>query len=280
MKKERILKGLIYVVVVVLLNVAGATLFFRADLTENKVYSLSEASLKAVKNLSEPLTINVFFSDDLPAPHNTTQKYLADLLEEYALSANRYFNFRFYPIGGDLATNPTSKRNAELANSYGIRPVSIQMVESDEVKFKTAYMGLVVIHGDLMERLPAITTTEGLEYNLTMAMMKLGNKISTLLSLSGKIEADLYLSNSMATVAPMMGLDNLSALPNRVEQAVKKISSRSYDRLSFNRFDPATPEEAGPVRSLQHAPAEMARPFRRQGQGGFRGHRHGHALRR
>lgn len=243
MKKERYLKGLIYIAVVVLLNVAGATLFFRADLTENKVYSLSDASVEAVKNLSEPLTINVFFSDDLPAPHNTTRKYLADLLEEYAIHANRHFNYRFFAIGGDVMNNPISKKNAELAESYGIRPVQIQMVESDEVKFKTAYMGLVVIHGDLMERLPAVTSTEGLEYNLTTAIMKLGNKISTLLALKGKIEADLYLSSSISDVAPFMGLKELGSLPDRVDAAVKKISGRSYDRLAFNRFDPVTPEE-------------------------------------
>lgn len=243
MKKERYLKGLIYIVVVVLLNVAGATLFFRADLTENRVYSLSDVSIEAVKNLSEPLTINVFFSGDLPAPYNTTQKYLTDLLEEYAINASRYFNYRLYPIAGDIETNPTSKKNAELAASYGIRPVNIQMVESDEVKFKTAYMGLVVIHGDLMERIPAITTTEGLEYNLTTAIMKLGNKISTLLSLKGKIEADLYLSRSVASVAPMMGIKDLGALPDRVEQAIQKINAQSYDRLTFNRFDPTTEEE-------------------------------------
>lgn len=243
MKKEKYLKGLIYIVVVVLLNVAGATLFFRADLTKNKVYSLSDASIEAVKNLSEPLTINVFFSEELPSPYNTTEKYLADLLEEYALNANRYFNFRFYPIGGDTQTDPASKRNAELANSYGIRPVSIQMVESDEVKVKTAYMGLVVIHGDLIERLPAITSTEGLEYKLTMAMKKLGNKISTLLALADDIEADLYLSQSMAAVAPFMGLKDLHDLPGRVEKAVTKVSRRSYDRLRFNRFAPNTLEE-------------------------------------
>ncbi|WP_300674331.1 Gldg family protein [Desulfoluna sp.] len=243
MKKEKYLKGLIYIVVVVLLNIAGATLFFRADLTKNKVYSLSKASIEAVKNLSEPLTINVFFSDDLPAPHNNTQKYLADLLDEYAVHATRYFNFRFYPIGGDIETNPTSKRNAELAKSYGIRPVSIQIVESDEVKVKTAYMGLVVIHGDLIERLPAITSTEGLEYKLTTSMMKLGNKISTLLALKEEIEADLYLSQSMAAVAPLMGLDDLSTLPGRVKAAVTKVSRRSYDQLSFNQFNPASLEE-------------------------------------
>ena len=58
-----------YIVVVVLANVAGITLFFRADLTSNRIYSLSEASRSAVATLSEPLTINVFFTKSLPAPH-------------------------------------------------------------------------------------------------------------------------------------------------------------------------------------------------------------------
>ena len=55
------LKFLVYLVVVVLNNVAGATLFYRVDLTENKAYSLSDASRRVVSNLSEPLTIKVFF---------------------------------------------------------------------------------------------------------------------------------------------------------------------------------------------------------------------------
>ena len=241
MKKERYLKAFIYSVVVVLLNVAGATLFLRTDLTQNKVYSLSEASIEAVENLSEPLTINLFFSEELPAPHNNTEKYLADLLEEYALHGGRYFNYRFYPIAGDDA--PESKQNSELAQSYGIRPVNIQVVDNDEVKVKTAYMGLVMIHGDLMERLPAITQTEGLEYSLTMGMMKLGNKISALLALDGKIEADLYLSANLTQVAPFMGLANLDGFASRVEQAVKRVSRKSYDRLAFRRFSPKANDE-------------------------------------
>ena len=76
------IKFLIYAVVIILINLAGKTLFFRADLTENKIYSLSEASKTAVEKLSEPLTINVFFTENLPAPHNSTKRYLMYLLEE------------------------------------------------------------------------------------------------------------------------------------------------------------------------------------------------------
>ncbi|MGD8471983.1 MAG: Gldg family protein, partial [Desulfobacteraceae bacterium] len=89
---EKYIKFLIYFVIVVLVNIAGITLFFRMDLTANRMYSISNASKKAVSSLSEPLTIKVFFTKNLPAPHNNTERYLHDMLEEYAIYANKYFN--------------------------------------------------------------------------------------------------------------------------------------------------------------------------------------------
>jgi ABC-type uncharacterized transport system involved in gliding motility auxiliary subunit len=73
-------KFFIYLVILVLINIAGITLFFRLDLTQNRIYSLSEVSKKVVSTLSEPLIINVFFTKNLPAPHNYTEQYLHDLL--------------------------------------------------------------------------------------------------------------------------------------------------------------------------------------------------------
>ena len=72
-----------------MLNLAGLTLFFRWDLTANRIYSLSETSQQVVATLKEPLTIKVFFTRNLPAPHNATERYLHDLLEEYGVYANR-----------------------------------------------------------------------------------------------------------------------------------------------------------------------------------------------
>ena len=94
--KENYIKFLLYMAVIVLVNLAGLTLFFRADLTANKIFSLSDASKKAVATLSEPLSIKVFFSKNLPAPHNNTERYLKDLLDEYAAKAGRLFNYQLY----------------------------------------------------------------------------------------------------------------------------------------------------------------------------------------
>ncbi len=151
----------LYLLVVVLINVAGITLFARLDLTQAKSYSLSDVSRKVVSSLSEPLTIDIFFSRNLPAPYNNVEQYLRDLLEEYGVHANRFFNYRFYDVSAAEGDIPADAReNQKLASTYGIHPIQVQVIEKDEVKFQRAYMGLVLIHGDLIEQIPTITTTE------------------------------------------------------------------------------------------------------------------------
>lgn len=237
-------KLMIYFVVIVLINAAGITLFFRADLTENSVYSISDASRRVVATLSEPLTINVFFTRDLPAPYNGTERYLRDLLEEYAISANPYFNYRFYDVNPEEdGIGGKSSENQQLADNYGINPVQIQAIEQDAVKFKRAYMGLVMLHGDQVERIPTITTTEGLEYKITTAMQKLNNKVSALLNLDDKIHVDLYMSATLDQVAQYMGLENLPEFPTALEEIVADLNVKTYDKLAYRHIDPKTQEE-------------------------------------
>lgn len=233
-------KFLIYLAVVILINVVGMTLFFRLDLTRNGSYSISAASKRVVSTLSEPLTVNVFFTRNLPAPHNNTERYLHDLLEEYAINANKYFNYRFYDVSPEAeGITKGAKTNRELANSYGIHPVQIQAIEKDEVKFKKAYMGLVLIHGDMIERIPTITSTSGLEYQLTTAIQKLNNKISALLRLKDKVRINLVMSSSLKRVAPLMGLNELPDYPDRLKEIIKQLNRKNYGKLEYSYTDPA-----------------------------------------
>lgn len=229
----------IYLLLIVLINMAGTTLFFRADLTGNKIYSLSPVSRDVVATLSEPLTINVFFTENLPAPHNNTKRYLLDLLEEYAVNGNRFFNYKFYDVSArEDDVSGKAEENRKMAENYGIYPVEIRMIEKDELKFKKAYMGLVLIHGDLIEQIPAITTTDGLEYQLTTAIRKLNNKISVLAGLQEQVRVDLIMSSSLKAVAPYMGLNELHRLPDAVKEAVGRLNLKNYGRIDFNYRDP------------------------------------------
>lgn len=239
MKTEKYFKLIIYIVVVVLLNIVGYSLFFRADLTKNKIFSLSKISKEVVSTLTEPMTIKVFFSDDLPAPYNNTKRYLQDLLKEFELNGNKYFNYTFLDISSASEEDEKAKANKELAESYGINPVQIRIIEEDEMKYKNAYMGLVLIHGDLIEKIPALTDIDSTEYTLTMHMKKLNNKISALLGLNEKIMVELYMSAALNDVAPYMKLNQLSQVPSKVESTVEKINLKNYGRLQFKYIDPS-----------------------------------------
>jgi ABC-2 type transport system permease protein len=132
-----------------------------------------------------------------------------------------------------------ARENQNLANNYGIHPIQIQVIDKDEVKFQKAYMGLALIHGDLLERIPTIPSTDGLEYALTTAIQKMNNKISALLNLPGPIAVKLFLSASLETVAPYMGVRNLAKIPAEVEEIVNKLKPKNYGKLAFEFFNPA-----------------------------------------
>jgi ABC-type uncharacterized transport system involved in gliding motility auxiliary subunit len=240
-QKSNYYKFLMYVVVILLLNLVSASLFVRFDLTRDRLYSISGISKKVVSTLSEPLTIHVFFTKNLPAPHNNTERYLGDLLKEYAIAANHFFNYQFHNVSAqDEETGKAVNENQELANNYGIYPVQIQKIEKDEVKFQKAYMGMALIYGDMVERIPTITGTDGLEYKITTAMQKMNNKIGALLRLSEKIQIRLYLSSSLNIVAPYINISGLADMPAKCETLVNKLNEKNYGKLAFSWQDPVT----------------------------------------
>lgn len=239
-KSEKYIKFLAYLVVVILVNIVGASLFFRIDLTANKMFSISDISKEAVSSLTEPMTIHVFFTDDLPAPHNTTKRHLQDLLKEYEIAANKkYFHYNFHDISAAAEESEASKKNKEMAESYGISPVQIRLIEQDEMKAQNVYMGLVIIHGDLIEKIPTMTDVDMIEYTLTTLMKKMNNKISVLNGLQQKINVDLIMSSSLKQMGSAMRLEDLPNIPEKVESTVNKISQKSYGKISFKYNDPS-----------------------------------------
>ena len=244
MKQKRYGKFAVYIAAIVLINLVAATLFFRLDLTANKVYSLSKVSRDVVSTLKEPLTINVFFTSNLPSPYNTVEQYIKDMLGEYALNANTYFNYRFYDVSAEGEIDAArTEENRKLAQNYGINPVQIQVVEKDEMKFKKAYMGLVLIHGDMVERIPTITSTDGLEYKLTTAIQRLNNKISALLNLKDKVKVRLYISPSLQGVAPQMGIKDLPKVSSDIKKVVDDLNARMYGKLDYAFLEPSDEAE-------------------------------------
>jgi len=234
MKKSQWFKFLLYVSVAILINFVSLTLFFRIDLTAHKVYSLSDASKKAVSTLEEPLTVKAFFSENLPQPYNNLPQEVLDILEEYSLAGGKNFNYQIYTINKEgTSTDKNGNNLQDLAKSYSIYPVQIQNIQSDEVKLQNATMGIVLKYGTMSETIGSLASVKNLEYQLTTSMYKITNKISALLALKKPIKITVYLSSSLFSMS-----SDLAGYPNTIKSIVADLNDKNYNKLSFVYNDP------------------------------------------
>lgn len=155
--------------IVILLNIISVRIFTRFDLTEAKIYTLSDASKNLVRTLEDKFTVKAYFTSELPAPYNNNRRYLQDQLDEYRAYGGRNFQYEFI--------DPSKKEEIEKeAQKYGIPPVQVQVVKEDKFQVEKAYMGLVFLYGDKQERIPVVQKVENLEYDISSALKKLTSK--------------------------------------------------------------------------------------------------------
>ena len=222
----------LFVIFLVLLNIAGYNTFFRADLTGAKSYSLSKESKNLVKNLEEPLSIKVFFDEKLPAPYNGVKQYVNDILVEYEGAGNKNFSVSFLDM--------SKEENVQLAREMGISQIQIQELKDNEVGFKQAFMGLTLNYGDSVEILNPITTTDSFEYNLTSKMSKMINMADTLAGFNDgeKITLTLYFSD----VLKELGISGSDQVEDIVKSAFDVVNHKNMDRLEFVKINPPSSE--------------------------------------
>ena len=175
---------LLVVAVLLALNLISVYLFSRLDLTEGKVFSLSQSSKNVVRNLNDRLIVKMYFTKDLPPPYNGYARYLKDQLEEYQAYA-----------GGKLKLeliDPNEEGKEMEAQRYGIPPLQVNAMENDKIEIKKVYMGLAFLFEDRKEVIPVIQNVSGLEYELTSAIKRLSTRfLPTIGFLAGQDELDL-----------------------------------------------------------------------------------------
>jgi hypothetical protein len=162
MKKKAIdstVSAIAVVGILIALNVIGISLFGRADLTEDKRFTLSEASRDAVRSLETPVTVQAYFTKDLPPPYSTNARYVKDLLEEYYNASADNFRYEIVdPTGEETDADKEKKKDVKQdifgrqvreatsmekeLQTLGIPPVQVRVNEDDKLEVKRAYMGI------------------------------------------------------------------------------------------------------------------------------------------
>ncbi len=152
--------------VIILINILSDKLFVRLDFTADKEYTLSKATRNILKNLSEPVTITAYFTDNLPPQIAKTRRDFKDLLIEYGNVSRGKVVYEF--------VNPNKDKKTEReAVQAGIQPVIINVREKDQVKQQKVYLGAVVRMGDGSEPIPFMKPGAAMEYALSSSIKKL-----------------------------------------------------------------------------------------------------------
>jgi ABC-2 type transport system permease protein len=155
---------------VVLLNALGIFVFGRIDMTSNKLFSLSSGSKRVVESLEDELTVTAYFTKDLPPPFNATERYVRDLLDEYKAAGGGKVVVKF--------VNPDTDEARSEAEAAGAQRVAHQKIENDAVQVVEGYRGVVFEYLGERRAIPAVSGTEGLEYDITQTLKQLtGEKL-------------------------------------------------------------------------------------------------------
>lgn len=178
------------VAILVLVNLISLKGFFRLDLTKDKKYTLSKASIDTVKDLADIMTVSAYFTAELPPPYAQHARYVKDLLEEYRSVSNGHLAFEFIdPAGEETEEDKAIKKEikqdifgrpireatsieTQLAE-LGLEPVEIRVIKDDQQQTKRAYMGIVIRYHEKYEVIPVVQNLPDVEKDMTGLMRKL-----------------------------------------------------------------------------------------------------------
>ena len=150
----------------VAVNVMASFIPLRFDLTEERLYTISDGSRKILESLQEPVRINFYYSRnnaELPPNFKTYAQRVQELLEEYAAISNGQLIL-------EISDPKPDTEEEEWAQKYGIKSITLP-------SGNTVYFGAVVSMLDQEMLLPYFDQRrqEFLEYDITQAIQKVSS---------------------------------------------------------------------------------------------------------
>jgi len=167
---------ILVIVLFVLAAFVSDRIYSRADLTAEKVFTLTDATKSVLRDIDGIVNVKFYLSSDLPPEALPASERIKDLLYEYeAYGGNR---FRIQII--DPTNNPEAKKRAE---ELGLFEGQIQGVSRDELVVKRIFMGMAMTYRDKSEIIPIVADPANLEYDLTSRIIKLTRESTPVLGI-------------------------------------------------------------------------------------------------
>jgi ABC-2 type transport system permease protein len=145
--KKPFLKIIIVLALLVAVNFLASMFFFRIDLTQEKRYSLSEATVNLLDNLNEDIIIKVYLTGSLNPDFTRLADATRQTLNEFKSEAGSRISYKFIDPTAEPNKEKREKFMAELYEK-GIVPTNVFDTEDGKKTEKMVFPGAVLIAGN------------------------------------------------------------------------------------------------------------------------------------
>ena len=263
-RNQSILQFVLAVALLILVNVlansriGGLPLYGAVDLTEDKIYSLTDNTVEQVRAIEEPVFIRVLLTGNLPLEYEILRSRVEELLLELS-DLNPKIEWEFAdPLAGN---NPEEiqQRQRDLQETFGIVPATVLAQENAAQRSASyVYPFAIMYYG---ERTRAVSFLEGkvpgisdaqrlnraenlLEYNFSRALTNITSNDKPLVGftlsngeLPGPKFVDLYRTLAEDYQPTPVYLDSLVALPQDIEVLIVAKPTEPFDDFDAFKLD-------------------------------------------
>ncbi|MBC6401103.1 MAG: gliding motility-associated ABC transporter substrate-binding protein GldG [Ekhidna sp.] len=185
-KLHILLESIMFVLGVWLVNQLADSFNVRLDLTEEKKYTVSNATKELLRNLEEEVFFEVYLEGDFPGNFKRFQGAIAEMLDRFAAESDNVITYKF--------TDPSQANNTQARSQFyqslinrGLEPTNLSYKNADGDRMeKLIFPGAMVskrmreVSVNLLKGNSALgpeeqlnQAIEGLEYRLAAAIVQL-----------------------------------------------------------------------------------------------------------
>ncbi|MCD6179749.1 MAG: gliding motility-associated ABC transporter substrate-binding protein GldG [Bacteroidales bacterium] len=196
-KKKSLIRLFIGIVAIFLINLIVSQVYLRFDLTQEKRYTLSDATIQMLKELDDYAYFKVYLEGDFPAGFKRLRNETQDMLEEFKAHSH-YIEYTFINPTG-IADNKKRETLIQELVKKGLQPTNLHVNKKDGNSQILIFPGIILEYKGYEIPIELLNTQMGvsperilnnsvetLEFNLASALLKIqDNKKPTVAFLDG-----------------------------------------------------------------------------------------------
>lgn len=220
------------ILILIILNYFSLKYFVRLDTTDSQNFSISQTTKEIITNLDESITIEVYFSDNIPPNLIEARQNVLDLLEEYSKNSNgKIILDKKDPQATDFDTSAQTK---------GIQRIQFSEYGQDKFSVAQGYLGLAFVNETETEVIPVVASIDNLEYETTSRILKLTSsdsqkKIGFFSKFPDPVTDDSGLEEINQTQSVLANLNTIQELLNR-QYSVEEIDLSKGKPIDVDEF--------------------------------------------